>query len=152
MLGRAGTVNIAFALSQEQDSAPLRELIAPVRTTRDRVEFWLPGPVLESRFLDLPLLAVLGNSPVPALQAATLSARMTASRREAEKTPLPGGPAPGMGTDPDPGGGTGPGVASRFNQEERRKTCRFLPAGDELAQSVAGIQMEYLQRWKGRER
>jgi hypothetical protein len=166
-------VNIAFVLSQEQNSVPLWELIAPVRTTGDRVEFWLPGPVLESRFSDLtpdlPLLAVLGKSPVSALRSVTLSARMAASKWEAEKPPLPGGPAcgepaPGMRTGLDPGEGTdlrlsgrtdprlgvgtGPGATSRFSREERRKTCRFLPASDELARSVAGIQLEYLQRWE----
>jgi hypothetical protein len=162
-------VNIVFVLSQEQDSAPLWELIAPVRITGDRVEFWLPGSVPEFWFSDLtpdlPLLTVLGNSSVSALRAVTLSARMVAPKWEAEKPPLSGGPAcgepaPGMGTDPDPGegtdlipgGGTGPGATSRFSREERRKTCRSLPAGDELARSVAGIRMEYLQRWEGRER
>jgi hypothetical protein len=99
----------------------------------------------------LPLLAALGNSPVSALRAVTLSARMAASKWEAEKPPLPAG----MGTGPGHSGGTGPGAVSRFSREEWRKTCRFLPAGDELARSVAGIRMEYLQRWergKGRER
>jgi hypothetical protein len=141
---REGTVNIAFAFLRVQGSVPLWELIALVRTTGDRVEFWFPGPVPESRFSDLPLLAVLGNSPASALRAVTLSARMSASKWETEKPPLSGGPAPSVGT--------GPGAASRFSREERRKTCRFLPAGDELVRSVAGIQMEYLQCWEGRER
>jgi hypothetical protein len=105
-------VNIAFVLSQVQDSAPLWELIAPVRTTGDRVDFWLPGSVPESWFSDLtpdlPLLTVLENSPVSALRAITLSDRMAASKWEAEKPPLPGGPAPSVGTGPDPDEKTDP--------------------------------------------
>ncbi|MDR3146591.1 MAG: hypothetical protein LBU21_09960 [Treponema sp.] len=99
----------------------------------------------------LPLLAILGNSPVSALRAVTLSARMAASKREAEKPPLPGGPAfeePASGSG---GGNPDSGGAPRFSREKRRKTCRFLPAGDELARSVAGIQAEYLRCWSQRE-
>jgi hypothetical protein len=138
-LEREGTVNIAFVLSREQDSVPLWEPIAPVRTTGDRVEFWLPDLVSESRLSDLPLLAVLGNSPVSAFRAVTLSAGMAAFKWEAKKSSLPDGLASSVRTDPRPGGGTGPGAPSRFSREE-------------LSRSVAGIRIEYLQRWEGRER
>jgi electron transfer flavoprotein alpha subunit len=40
---------IAFVLPRIPDSAPLWNLIAPVRKTGDLVEFWLPGPLPESR-------------------------------------------------------------------------------------------------------
>jgi electron transfer flavoprotein beta subunit len=91
----------------------------------------------------LPLLAVLGNSPVSALRAVTLSARMAASKREAEKPPAPCGPASSpAGENPDSGG------AFRFIREDRRKTCRFLPAGAELARSVAEIRAAYLGGWE----
>jgi electron transfer flavoprotein beta subunit len=84
----------------------------------------------------LPLLAVLGNSPVSALRAATLSARMAASKRSAEK--------PAVSAEADcPAAGT-----PRFSRENRHKTCRFLPGGEDMARSVAGIWEEHL---RGRE-
>jgi electron transfer flavoprotein beta subunit len=93
----------------------------------------------------LPLLAVLGNSPVSALRAATLRARMAASKREAERPPVPNGDGfkPGVAA-----GGQDPGEAPRFHRERRRKNCRFLPAGADLAQSVAEIRAEYLREWE----
>jgi electron transfer flavoprotein beta subunit len=104
------------------------------------------GAGRELLMVRLPLLAALGNSPVSALRAVTLSARMAASRREAEKPSFPGGAASG------PGAGTDPGAASRFSREERRKICRFLPAGTELARTVAGIRAEYLPKYERGER
>jgi electron transfer flavoprotein beta subunit len=93
----------------------------------------------------LPLLAALGNSPVSALRAVTLSARMSASKREAERPPVPNdsGFKPG-----GVAGGQNPGEAPRFHRERRRKNCRFLPAGADLAQSVAEIRTEYLRGWE----
>lgn len=44
-----GTVNIAFVLPQASDSALLWDIISPVKEANDRVEFWLPGPIPESR-------------------------------------------------------------------------------------------------------
>jgi electron transfer flavoprotein beta subunit len=84
----------------------------------------------------LPLLAVLGNSPVAALRAATLSARMAASKQSAERPELPasGGTA----------GERGAGEAPRFSREGRHKVCRFLPAGGDLGRSLAEIRREYL--------
>ncbi|MDR2404019.1 MAG: hypothetical protein LBD78_08325 [Spirochaetaceae bacterium] len=91
----------------------------------------------------LPLLAVLGNGPVAALRAVTLRARMAASGREAEKPqpPVAGGIGPG-------GGNWDPGGVPLFSREKRRKICRFLPAGAELAQSVAWVRTEYLDGWR----
>jgi electron transfer flavoprotein beta subunit len=91
----------------------------------------------------LPLLAVLGNSPISALRAATLSARMAASKRDAEKPPDPNGDgfSPGGAYAPDTG------EAPRFHRERRRKNCRFLPAGADLSQSVAEIR-ECLRGWE----
>ncbi|MDR1375060.1 MAG: hypothetical protein LBJ24_08830 [Treponema sp.] len=86
----------------------------------------------------LPLLAVLGNSPVSALRAATLSARMAASKRSAERPSVSAG-ADGECSAVEP---------SQFSREKRYKTCRFLPGGGELAQSVAEIRAEYLRGWE----
>ncbi|MDR2748031.1 MAG: hypothetical protein LBB77_11375 [Treponema sp.] len=90
-----------------------------------------------------PLLAALGNGPVPALRAVTLRARMAASGREAEQ-PFTGGTVPGSnGESPDSG------EAPRFSREKRHKICRFLPAGAGagLAQSVTEIRSDYLRGW-----
>jgi electron transfer flavoprotein beta subunit len=83
-----------------------------------------------------PLVAIIGNSPVAALRAATLSARMAASRRSAEKPELPA---------------AGPTSAEtlRFSREGRHKTCRFLPAGADLSQSAAFLVRDYLGGWEG---
>jgi electron transfer flavoprotein beta subunit len=98
----------------------------------------------------LPLLAALGNSPVSALRAVTLGARMAASKRDAER-PLPGDPQSSGLEDSGAAGclkpgsiGDGPLGKSRFHREGRRKNCRFLPAGDDLPQSIADIRAEYL--------
>jgi electron transfer flavoprotein beta subunit len=80
----------------------------------------------------LPLLVTLGNGPVAALRAATLGERMAASRREAETPPGTGGAA------------AGPGPTPNFRREERRKTCRFLPGGADLAHSAAELRAAYL--------
>jgi electron transfer flavoprotein alpha/beta subunit len=85
----------------------------------------------------LPLLAALGNSPVAALRAVTLSARMAASKRDAERPPA-GTASLSSGEGEDSGEGP------RFSRETRRKTCRFLPAGDGLARTVAEIRGKYL--------
>ncbi|MDR2247407.1 MAG: hypothetical protein LBE17_12195 [Treponema sp.] len=89
----------------------------------------------------LPLLAVLGNSPVSALRAATLGARMAASKRSAETLPAfvetPAFIEAGVSTK-----------AVRFSRETRHRFCRFLPGGADLAQSAAEIQAEYLRGWE----
>jgi electron transfer flavoprotein beta subunit len=89
----------------------------------------------------LPLLAVLGNSPISALRAATLSARMAVSKRSAETFPA--------SVEADASLEVGvPVEAPRFSREKRRRVCRFLSGGADLAQSVAEIQAEYLRGWK----
>jgi electron transfer flavoprotein beta subunit len=93
----------------------------------------------------LPLLAALGNSPISALRAVTLSDRMAASKRDAESPPVPNSSsfkAFGVTDGPDTG------EAPRFHREELRKSCRFLPAGGDLSQSVAEIRAEYLREWE----
>ncbi|MDR1174488.1 MAG: hypothetical protein LBK83_03300 [Treponema sp.] len=93
----------------------------------------------------LPLLAALGNSPVSALRAVTLSARMAASRRNAERPAFPDGTVPPFnGWDRQ-----NSDEAPRFSREDRHKTCRFLPAGDDLARSVAELRGEYLRGQEG---
>jgi electron transfer flavoprotein beta subunit len=88
----------------------------------------------------LPFLAVLGNSSVSALRAATLSDRMAASKREAER-PEPSLPAASAAE----GDGEGRiGETLRFSREVRHKTCSFLPGGSALAESVAKLRTEYL--------
>jgi electron transfer flavoprotein beta subunit len=103
----------------------------------------------------LPLAGVLGNSPVSALRAATLGARMAASKRDAERPDLSsaGDAAAGKGRRdrPDFAEGTGEdrgAEAPRFSRELRHKTCRFLLGGAGLAESVAGIRAEYLRGWE----
>ncbi|MDR1219766.1 MAG: hypothetical protein LBK73_09185 [Treponema sp.] len=93
----------------------------------------------------LPLLASLGNSPVSALRAVTLSARISASKRDAERPSAPNGSGfkPG-GVTEEPASGETP----RFHRERRCKNCRFLPVGADLAQSVAEIRAEYLRGWE----
>jgi hypothetical protein len=93
----------------------------------------------------LPLLAVLGNSSVSALRAATLGDRMAASKREAER------PDPPLFTDApgDGDGEEGAGEGLRFSREARYKTCRFLPSGAALGESVAGLRADYLGKWEG---
>ena len=90
----------------------------------------------------LPLLVSLGNSPIQALRAVTLRARMAASGREAERPPAgllrPDGPEGEKNLDH--------GGIPRFSREKGRKICRFLPAGAALAQSVAWLRTEYLRR------
>ena len=94
--------------------------------------------------LRLPLLVVVGNSPVSALRAVTLNARMAASKRSAEKPErvlLPRA-AEITGEEPDLDG------TPRFGREKRHKACRFLPAGAGLAQSAVFLVTEYLNRGK----
>jgi electron transfer flavoprotein beta subunit len=92
----------------------------------------------------LPLLAVLGNGPVTALRAATLRALMAASGRNAERPSLSGAADfPAAGEGPDSAG------ALRFHRERRRKSCRFVSGGADLARSLGEIGAEYL---RGRER
>jgi electron transfer flavoprotein beta subunit len=86
----------------------------------------------------LPVVAVLGNSPVSALRAATLRDRMAASKRSAEGLILP---VPGEDDGERRAAGT-----LRVSREKRRGVCRFLPGGGGLAQSVAGIREDYLGR------
>ncbi|MDR0759335.1 MAG: hypothetical protein LBF74_04410 [Treponema sp.] len=89
----------------------------------------------------LPLLAALGNSPVSALRAAALSARMAASKRSAEMFPASVEAKVSVETDV-------PVEAPRFSREKRHRSCRFLPGGAGLVQSVAEIQAEYLRGWE----
>ena len=84
-----------------------------------------------------PLLAALGNSPISALRAVTLSARMAASKRSAEKLSAAAEPPECRAVE-----------TPRFNREKRRRSCRFLPGGADLVQSAAGIQEEYLRGWE----
>jgi electron transfer flavoprotein beta subunit len=91
----------------------------------------------------LPLLAIVGNSPVAALRAVTLSARMAVSKRSAERPELPASAR----TAPQLAANTGPAGFLRFSREAPRKNCRFLPAGANLAQSVAEIASEYINGW-----
>ncbi|MDR1893821.1 MAG: hypothetical protein LBQ61_03900 [Spirochaetales bacterium] len=89
----------------------------------------LNGTRREELRASLPLLITLGNSPVAALRAVTLGARMAVSQRQAEK-PEPEA-FPGLGLSEEfPG-------PPRFIRETRSKTCRFLPGGEDLPQSLA---------------
>ncbi|MDR3146592.1 MAG: hypothetical protein LBU21_09965, partial [Treponema sp.] len=58
-------MNIAFVLSRARDSAPLWDLIAPIKKTGDRVEFWFPGPIPESRFSVLTSDLIPGPDLIP---------------------------------------------------------------------------------------
>jgi electron transfer flavoprotein beta subunit len=81
----------------------------------------------------LPIIAALGNGPVSALRAVTLSARMAAAKRNADTPELPVSYKPSA-------------EASRFSRESRRKTCRFLSTKDDMAGLVSKLREEYLQR------
>jgi electron transfer flavoprotein beta subunit len=80
----------------------------------------------------LPIMAVLGNSPVSALRAVTLSARMAASKRTADT------PAVFLSCKPF-------AQEFRFSRAGQRKTCHFLSTGDALVESVGEILKEYMQ-------
>lgn len=80
----------------------------------------------------LPIMAVLGNSPVAALRAVTLSARMAASKRSAE--------APLLSISYHAVAET-----ARFSRERQDKTCSFFYAGDDPSGIAIKLQ-EYLQR------
>lgn len=103
----------------------------------------------------LPLLAIVGNSPVAALRAVTLSARMAVSKRSAERPELPASTQSAVKLAGlaalEPSGResaeTGPAGAFRFSRETPHKNCRFLPAGANLAQSAAEITAKYLKGW-----
>jgi electron transfer flavoprotein beta subunit len=96
-----------------------------------------------------PLLAALGNSPVSALRAATLSARMAASKRSAEGPAFPNGKAGPFNGWGSRGGGPDSEETPRFSREGRHKVCRFLPAGADLARSAAELRREYLRGGEG---
>jgi electron transfer flavoprotein alpha subunit len=56
-------MNIAFVLSRPPEAALLWDLIIPIKKAEDRVEFWLPGPVSQSRLLvcsPIPDLVICG--------------------------------------------------------------------------------------------
>ncbi|MDR0784490.1 MAG: hypothetical protein LBE74_01215 [Treponema sp.] len=80
-----------------------------------------------------PIMAVLGNSPVSALRAVTLSARMAASKRSAET------PALSMARKTV-------AEALRFSRDESHKTCRFLSAREDITEIVSKLREEYPQR------
>jgi electron transfer flavoprotein alpha subunit len=88
-----------------------------------------------------PLLVTLGNGPVAALRTATLGERLAASGREAEKPVIAGS---GGKAARITGESAGSVQAPRFRREERRKLCRFLQGGADLARSVAELRSEYL--------
>jgi electron transfer flavoprotein alpha/beta subunit len=88
-----------------------------------------------------PLLAALGNGPAAALRAVTLGERMAASGRTAEKPALAGTGGILTGT------GKIDAAAPRFCREERRKVCRFLPGGADLARSAAELHSQYLKAY-----
>jgi electron transfer flavoprotein alpha/beta subunit len=92
----------------------------------------------------LPLMVTMGNGPVAALRAVTLQERMAASRREAEKPAKAGSGENIAGATGEAGGSV---QTLRFHREERRKTCRFLPGGAALTQSIAELRSEYLESW-----
>jgi hypothetical protein len=67
---------------------------------------------------------------------------MAASGRDAERPSLPNDSSFDASEEPYPA------EAHRFHREERRKTCRFLPTGSGLAQSIAEIRTEHLRGWE----
>jgi electron transfer flavoprotein alpha/beta subunit len=110
--------------------------VEEIRPRAGGIEVWrASGEGRERLRVRLPLLAALGNGPVSALRAVTLSARMAASGRDAERPP------PDLRSREEGQDSLG---APRFHREGQYKICRFLPAGAELARSVAGIRTEYL--------
>jgi electron transfer flavoprotein beta subunit len=91
----------------------------------------------EHLIVALPALVVMGNSPVSALRAATLTAQMQAAGRKAAI------PAHSAGRENQEVSAN----ALRLIREKRRKSCRFLPGEkDFLAQSVREIH-EGLRAW-----
>jgi electron transfer flavoprotein alpha/beta subunit len=95
----------------------------------------------------LPVLAVLGNGPVPALRGVTLRALMAASGLAAERPQLSASGEAALGIAG--GGGADSAGESRFRRERRSGNCRFLPGGVDLARSGAAIRAEYLKEWEG---
>jgi electron transfer flavoprotein beta subunit len=81
----------------------------------------------------LPLMAVIGNSPVSALRAVTLSARIAASKRSAE--------VPTLSLSYK-----AVAQAYRLSRERQHKTCRFCYAEDDLSRIVTELQEKYLQK------
>ncbi|MDR1126962.1 MAG: hypothetical protein LBL06_02415 [Treponema sp.] len=81
----------------------------------------------------LPVIVTLGNSPVSALRAVTLSARMSASKRNAE-TPTVSLPHETTAALPC------------FSLERVRKTCRFFSVEDGLPMIISTVQEEYSRR------
>jgi hypothetical protein len=73
----------------------------------------------------------MGNSPVSALRAATLAAQMQAAKLSPETLP---------------GQTTMTEVAPKLIRERSVKTCRFLPGGDAMTESVKEIT-EQLREW-----
>jgi electron transfer flavoprotein beta subunit len=90
----------------------------------------------------LPALAVMGNSPVSALRAATLAAQMRAARRSPEPPGMAGG---GMDSVTE----ASPAAALSLTRKKIRKTCRFLSGGAGLSQSVNEITA-LLEQWRER--
>ena len=84
----------------------------------------------------LPALAVMGNSRVSALRAATLAAQMKVAGVRPESFPVSGFDVAKTKT---------PTLVRR----QQRRNCVFLPAGDGLATSVSSLD-EKIREWGGR--
>ncbi|MDR1443675.1 MAG: hypothetical protein LBI94_02235 [Treponema sp.] len=142
-----GTVPLLLA---EALGIPVLTGVEEILPCAGGIEVWRTTETGRERLrVRLPLLAALGNSPVSALRAVTLSARMAASRRNAERPAFPSDTTPPFnGQD---GGQKMPdsGEPPRFSRENRHKVCRFLPAGGDLARSVAELREEYLRGREG---
>ena len=92
--------------------------------------------------VELPALAVMGNSPVSALRAATLAAQMRAGKRGIEPPFMAGG-----GADSVPE--FSPAQTPELTRKKSPKTCRFLSGGADLPQSVNEITA-LLEQWRER--
>lgn len=88
---------------------------------------------------ELPLLVVMGNSPVQALRAPSLTAQMQAAKRGIEAPFL-------AGNKMDAVMEISPGETPKLIRERSHKNCRLLPAGNVLSQS-AGEIAELLWKW-----
>lgn len=95
----------------------------------------------ERAAIRLPALVIMGNSPVSALRAPSLAARMRTAKRNAEILVCEGGA--------ESGGLYRREFGERFIREQSRKNCRFLAGGNSLDASVREIS-ESLENWRGR--
>ena len=130
--GYADTGTVPLILGEELKLPVITEAESLVPLEGNRLSINRYGPEGREKLeISLPALVVMGNSPVSALRAATLSAQMQAAKLTPEFLPC------GISAEK---------ITPKLIRKRSGKNCRFLPGGKELAESAREIT-ELLSEW-----